>query len=118
MTKIILSFLVFSTFIAYGVVQGRSETQEQNIAEKVLAEANKGIYRLITGEELKREFLKSPSDLFLVDTRQEWEYQSQHIKGAVVLPTTPTWWYQYSPKARWEMKKVLGPDKDIKLIFY
>jgi len=114
MKKMFLFFLILSYFVS----PGHSETQGYSTPEKVMAEAKKGRYKLITGEELKREFMKSPSDLFLVDTRQDWEYHAGHIKGARLLSAVPSWWYQYSPKARWEMKKALGHDKDIKVVFY
>ncbi len=116
MKKMTLSVILFSIFIGL-VGTGKTENQT-NSWEKVLAEARKGGYKLIAPVEIKREYLKDPMALFLVDTRQEWEYQSQHIKGAVVLPAPPTWWYQYSPKARSEMRKALGPDKNKKVIFY
>jgi rhodanese-related sulfurtransferase len=54
----------------------------------------------------------------LVDTRQDWEYQQEHIQGAVNLPVKPIWWTQYSPSARAEMKKLLGPDKKREVVFY
>jgi hypothetical protein len=53
-----------------------------------------------------------------VDTRQEWEYQREYIQDAVNLPVTPSWWTQYSPWARSEMKKLLGPDKKRGVAFY
>jgi rhodanese-related sulfurtransferase len=84
----------------------------------VQEEAKRGNYQLITPETIKAQFLKNPAFLFLVDTRQEWEYQREHIKAAVNLPVTPTWWTQYSPWARAEMKKLLGPDKKRHVGFY
>jgi rhodanese-related sulfurtransferase len=67
---------------------------------------------------MRDRFLKNPSSLFLVDTRQDWEYQQEHIQGAVNLPVKPIWWTQYSPSARAEMKKLLGPDKKREVVFY
>jgi hypothetical protein len=42
----------------------------------------------------------------------------QHIKGASHIDFSPTWWNQYSPVTRSEMKKLLGPDKNKKIVFY
>jgi len=42
----------------------------------------------------------------------------QHIKGSLHIDFAPTWWNQYSPMMRSEMKKILGPDKDKKVVFY
>jgi rhodanese-related sulfurtransferase len=54
--------------------------------------------------------------LLIVDTRQDWEYRSGHIKGAVDFPLEPGWW------ARWRAQKrlaaLLGPDKDRLVVFY
>jgi rhodanese-related sulfurtransferase len=85
---------------------------------QVREEAKKGNYRLIAPETIKAQFLKNPSSLFLVDTRQKWEYQREHIQGAVNLPVTRTWWTQYSPWARAKMKKLLGADKERQVVFY
>ena len=109
---VLLGFLVLS-----GTAHAATEPQAQALA-RVQAEARKGNYRLIAPETIKTQFLKNPASLFLVDTRQEWEYQREHIKAAVNLPVTPTWWTQYSPWARSEMKKLLGPDKKGQVVFY
>ena len=85
---------------------------------QVQEEARRGNYKLIPPESMRDRFLKNPSSLFLVDTRQDWEYQLEHIQGSVNLPVKPTWWTQYSPWARAEMKKFLGPDKKRQVVFY
>jgi hypothetical protein len=118
MKKILyLSFLCL-LFLSYAA-QAQSETQNPaNAWDKVEAEARKGGYQLITPEELKKEYLKDPAAFLLVDVRQVWSYQMQHIQGALHIDFAPTWWNQYSPTTRSEMKKVLGPDKDKKFVFY
>ena len=85
---------------------------------QVLDEAKRGKYNLIMPEDIRGRFLENPTSLLFIDTRQEWEYHREHIKGAVNLPVTPTWWIQYSPWARAEMKQLLGPDKKRLAIFY
>ncbi len=84
----------------------------------VLSEAKKGGYELISPEELAKEYQKDPKALLLVDTRQDWAYQMQHIEGAAYLPVTPNWWYQYSPSARADMRKLLDTAPNKKTIFY
>jgi 3-mercaptopyruvate sulfurtransferase SseA len=112
-----MSFMLF-LFLNY-VTQAQAETQNpSNAWDKVEAEAKKGGYRLISPEELKEEYLKDPASFSLVDVRQEWSYQMQHIKGALHIDFAPTWWNQYSPMMRSKMKKLLGPDKDKKFVFY
>lgn len=84
--------------------------------DDVIAEASAGGYRLITTDELAGRYVKEPSRLMLIDSRQEWEYRTGHIAGALNFPMEPTWW------ARWRKAKdlegFLGPDKDRTLVFY
>ncbi len=105
-------------FFGYAA-QAQSETQNPaNALDKVVAEAKKGGYQLISPEELREEHLKDPASFSFVDVRQEWSYQMQHIKGALHIDFAPIWWNQHSPMMRSEMKKLLGPDKDKKFVFY
>jgi rhodanese-related sulfurtransferase len=52
----------------------------------------------------------------LVDTRQEWEYRTGHIEGAINFPMEPTGW------SRWRkadaLLNVLGPNKNQLIVFY
>ncbi len=84
--------------------------------EDVMAEADAGGYKIITTEALSERYEKKPSELLLIDTRQEWEYRTGHIKGALNFSMEPTWW------ARWrkagELNTFLGPDKERVLVFY
>jgi len=84
--------------------------------DDVLAEAKSGGYRIITTEELAREYQKDSGNLLLVDTRQEWEYRTGHLKGALNFSIEPTWW------ARWReasaLETFLGLDKDRVVVFY
>ena len=84
--------------------------------EDVMAEADSGNYKIIITEKLRELYQTAPSSLLLVDTRQEWEYRSGHIKGAVNFPMEPTWW------ARWqkadELEAFLGEDKQRDIVFY
>jgi predicted sulfurtransferase len=115
-----LTYISFMFFLFMScVAQAQSESQNAvRVGDKIVTEARKGGYQLITPEKLKKEYLKDPAAFLLVDTRQEWAYQMQHIKGAVHIDFTPTWWNQYSPVTRSEMKKLLGPDKNKKVVFY
>ena len=84
--------------------------------DDVLAEAQRGGYEIISTEDLAKRFFEYPSEMLLVDTRQEWEYRTGHIKGAVNFPMEPTW------RAHWtkadKLEKMLGPEKDHLLVFY
>jgi predicted sulfurtransferase len=98
-------------WLTNGAVTPREATWDD-----VLAEARAGNYRIITTQELASAYLKNPNEFFIVDTRQEWEYRTGHIKGAVSFQMEPTGW------SRWRkadaLKELLGPDPDRKIVFY
>jgi hypothetical protein len=118
MKKLTYISVLFFLFFSYAA-EAQAETQNSVTAwENVVAEANKGGYQLISPEELKKEYLKDSTAFPLVDVRQEWSYQMQHIKGALHIDFAPIWWNQYSPMMRSDMKKILGTDKGKKFVFY
>jgi len=84
--------------------------------EDVQAEAQRGGYSLISTAELADLYRQAPPKLLLVDTRQDWEYRTGHIKGAVNFPIEPTWWGRW--RARGALARLLGPDKERPLVFY
>ena len=89
--------------------------QETTLAE-VEAEAARGGYRLITTEALAELYRQHRTTVLLVDTRQDWEYRSGHIKGAVNLPLEPTAWSRWRSQGR--LAALLGPDLDRLVVFY
>ena len=88
---------------------------ETTLAE-VEAEAARGGYRLITTEALAELYRQQPSKVLLVDTRQDWEYRSGHIKDAVNFPLEPSWWSRWRSQGR--LAALLGPDRDRLVVFY
>jgi hypothetical protein len=114
-----------STFIAFVAVlltigalwfTNRAVTPKQATWDDVLAEGKNGGYQIITTDDLAKRYQKDTSSLVLIDTRQEWEYRTGHLKGALNFPMEPTAW------ARWRkasaLKNFLGPDKNQTLVFY
>jgi rhodanese-related sulfurtransferase len=81
-----------------------------------VAESKRGGYQLIKTEELWERYKNNTKNLLLVDTRQEWEYRTGHIKGALVFPIEPTWLSRWRKKG--ELKTFLGPDRDRFIVFY
>ena len=71
---------------------------------------------IITIIELFSDYQKDTDSLFLVDTRQEWEFRTGHIKGAVNFPKEPTAWSRWRKAAA--LEKILGPDKNRTVVFY
>jgi len=84
--------------------------------DDVRAEANQGGYQLISTDELSRQYTAKPQSLLVVDTRQEWEYRTGHIKGALSFPIEPTWLSRWRNKGA--LEKFLGPDKNRLIVFY
>ena len=94
----------------------RAVTPKQASWEDVLKEARDGGYQIIKTQDLWTRSQNDPGGLLLVDTRQDWEYRTGHIKGAVNFPIEPTGW------SRWRKQKpleaLLGPDKNRFVVFY
>jgi hypothetical protein len=94
----------------------RAVAPKQAAWDDVLAEAKTGGYRIITTEDLAARYRKEPASLLLVDTRQEWEYRTGHVRGAANFSMEPTGW------SRWRnapaLEKFLGPDKERTIVFY
>ncbi len=84
--------------------------------EDVQAEARNGGYHLITTEELAQLYRHDPQKLLLVDTRQDWEYRTGHIEGALNFPMEPSTWGRW--RSQRALTKLLGPDRDRLIVFY
>jgi hypothetical protein len=84
--------------------------------EDVKAEARRGGYHLINTAELAKLYQQPPANFLVVDSRQDWEYRSGHIKGAVNFPMEPTRWSEWRSQGR--LASLLGPDKDRLVVFY
>lgn len=88
--------------------------QEATMAD-VISEARTGNYKLINLDALWQRYSRHPDETLLVDTRQEWEYRSGHIKGSVNFPMEPTWWSRWTNRD--ELREFLGPDKSRFIVF-
>jgi 3-mercaptopyruvate sulfurtransferase SseA len=94
----------------------RTVTPKEATWDDVVAESSSGNYRLISTEELAELQRQGGPGLLLVDTRQEWEFRTGHISGAINFPMEPTRWARWRKAA--ELEKVLGPDRERALVFY
>ena len=94
----------------------RTVTPKDATWDDVVAEAQAGGYRLISTDELQERYQSGPDAMLLVDTRQEWEYRSGYIKGAVNFPMEPTWLSRWRKKG--ELEQLLGDDRDRFIVFY
>jgi hypothetical protein len=94
----------------------RSVAPKEATWDDVVAEAKMGGYKLINMEELAERYKKDHNKLLLVDTRQEWEYRTGHIKYALNFPMEPTWLSRWRKKGA--LETFLGPDKNRFIVFY
>lgn len=114
--SIFLSLVAVVATMAALWFTNRAVTPRTATWDDVVAEAKNGGYRLISTEELAGRYSKDPGNLLMVDTRQDWEFRTGHIKGAVNFPMEPTWW------SRWRkadaLAALLGADKTRPVVFY
>ena len=94
----------------------RPEVIQKATTAQVQAEAARGGYRLIDTAALAKIYQQPPANFLLVDTRQDWEYRSGHMKAAVNFPIDPTWWGRFRAQGR--LAALLGPDKGRLVVFY
>ena len=114
--KALFALVAVVITIGYLWQTNRVVTPKEATWDDVLTEARQGGYRIINTDELWGRYKKDPGKMLLVDTRQEWEYRTGHIKGALNFPMEPTWMSRWSNKGT--LEKFLGPDKERLLVFY
>ena len=113
---------LFIAIVAVAITAGVLAYDNRTIVPKtadwddVVAEAKQSGYRLIKTVELGERYQKDPDSILLVDTRQEWEYRTGHMKGALNFPMEPTWLSRWRNKGK--LEKFLGPDKNRFIVFY
>ncbi|UCB50029.1 MAG: rhodanese-like domain-containing protein [Deltaproteobacteria bacterium] len=114
--RALLAFLAIVITVGVQWYTSRTVAPKEATWDDVVAEARHGGYQLISTEELWKRYNEDPGNLFLVDTRQEWEYRTGHIKGAANFPIEPTWLSRWTKKG--ELETFLGRDKDRLIVFY
>ncbi|MCP4576070.1 MAG: rhodanese-like domain-containing protein [Deltaproteobacteria bacterium] len=112
----LMALMAMAVTVGFLWFTNRSVPPKKATFEDVVAEAASGGYQLINTEKIRERYEKNPKALLLVDTRQEWEYRSGHIKRALNFPMEPTWLSRWKNKDA--LEKFLGPDKNRFLVFY
>ena len=118
MRKLILILFTFIIFSLGFLVSSQIIAQQPPAVfpVEVQAEAIKGGYQLINMNELWQLYQQDDQNLFLVDTRQDWEYHSGHIKNALNFPMAPTWLARLTQRG--PLEQFLGQDKSKTIVFY
>lgn len=97
---------------------GSGELDTEKTAVNLCREVMKGGYKIVTTEELKGWFDKKEA-MLLIDTMPlEDSYKKNHIPGAVQIEFPKEELAQLDGKTKAEFEKLLGPDKNKKLVFY
>ncbi len=110
--KLPVTFLV-TLVLAVSVTAAQPQTDPAAAVQK---ESERGNYRLINVDELWEIYRDGNRQALLIDTRQEWEFRTGHIDGAVHFSMEPTWFSRLIQRT--PLAQALGPDKDRILIFY
>ena len=114
--SILLAVAAIALVIGVLWFTNRAVTPKAATWKDVLQEAQHGGYRIIKTEEIWERYQKNPQDLMLVDTRQEWEFRTGHLKGAANFSMEPTAWSRWRKQK--EMETFFGPDKNRSIVFY
>jgi hypothetical protein len=114
--SILLALAAVALVIGLLWFTNRAVTPKAATWEEVLQEAKLGGYRIVKTDEVWARYQKDARELLLVDTRQEWEYRTGHIKGSVNFSMEPTAWSRWRKQK--EMASFLGPDKNRPIVFY
>ncbi len=115
-TKNIMALTVVCLTIGVLWFTNQAVTPKTASWEDVVMESRAGGYQLITTKELHERYTRDPNPPLIVDTRQDWEYRTGHIKDAVNFPMEPTWFSRWQKAS--SLEGFLGPDKTRVLVFY
>lgn len=111
LTIIYISFITL--FIAYPALASEQPAWWEQAAK----EAQRESYSLVTLEELKGIY-KVEKQFLIVDVRTGYEFDEGHLPDAVSFEFDLGDKLQLKPKKKETFLKLLGPDKNKKIIFY
>ena len=103
---------------AHALEWGSKETETEKLAVQFADQVGKGGYRIVTTEELKG-WIDNKEPMLIVDTMPyEDSYKKHHIPGAVQIEFPVEEMQQLDDAKRDALVKLLGPDKDRRIVFY
>ena len=113
-----VSVLVLTASGASAVDWGKKEVEIEKSAVKFYGEASKGGYKVVGTEELKK-WIDAGQSMLIVDTMPlEDSYKKQHIPGAAQFEFPIEDVTSLDEKTKAAFEKLLGPDKNRRLVFY
>jgi len=121
-------YRIFSAILAIAFVLGLAhvslaawggkELETEKIAVTFAREVERGNYKIVSTEELKK-WTDEKKDMLIVDTMPfEDSYKKQHIPGAVNFVFPIPEMTQLDEKTKAAFEKMLGPNKDRLIVFY
>lgn len=118
MVLMLLSVLALAAGSASAVDWSKKEVEIEKAAVKFYGEAQKGGYKVVSTEELKK-WIDAGQPMLIVDTMPlEDSYKKQHIPGAVQFEFPIEIVTSLDEKVKADFEKLLGPDKNRRLVFY
>lgn len=97
---------------------GTKELDEEKVAVTFAKEVNRGGYRIVSTDELKK-WIDEKKDVLIVDTMPfEDSFKKQHIPGAVNFEFPIPEVTKLDDKTKAAFEKLLGPNKDRLIVFY
>lgn len=111
-------FLLLLIGSASALDWGKSEIETEKLAVAFYNDVSSGGYKLVATEEFKK-WVDAKEAMLVVDTMPfEASYKKNHVPGALQFefPIEPLTQMDAEAKAKFE--KLLGPDKNKKIVFY
>lgn len=103
---------------AFALEWGTKELDTEKLAVQFSNQVAKGGYKVVTTEELKG-WIDKKENMLIVDTMPlEDSYKKNHIPGALQLEFPVEEMSQLDEATKTKLEKLLGPDKNRKIVFY
>jgi len=117
--------LIFGSIIAcsvsgaaYALEWGSKEIETEKLAVQFANQVKKGGYGIVTTDELKA-WIDEKEPMLIVDTMPlEDSYRKNHIPAAVQIEFPVEEMSQLDEAKKADLEKLLGPDKNRKIVFY
>ena len=112
-----ICFFVALTGNSYAL-WGTKELDNEKLAVNLAREAERGGYKLVTTEELKK-WIDEKKNMLIIDTMPyEDSYKKQHVPGAVQFLFPVPEVTSLDDKTKEAYEKLLGPDKNRLIVVY